>query len=133
MSAVDPKQPDRSLSELIGDMTQDVSTLMHKELELAKEELRVEAGKASKAGQAFGVAAGAGVYAGFALVITLGLLLDLVVPTWAAFLIVTVVLGAVAAIFAQRGKVQLKEVEPKPEQTIQTLQEDAQWLSEQRN
>jgi hypothetical protein len=133
MSAVEPKQPDKSLSELLGDMTSDLSTLMHKELELAKEEMRIEVDKASKAGQAFGVAAGVGLYAGFALTITLGLVLDVFLPAWAAFLIVTVVFAAVAAVFASRGQKQVKQIDPKPEATIQTLQEDAQWLSEQRN
>ncbi len=133
MSAVEPKQPDKSLSELLGDMTSDLSTLMHKELELAKEEMRIEVDKASKAGQAFGVAAGAGLYAGFALTVTLGLVLDVFLPAWAAFLIVTLVLGAVAAVFASRGQQQVKQIDPKPEATIQTLQEDAKWLSEQRN
>ncbi|HEX2577079.1 MAG TPA: phage holin family protein [Aquihabitans sp.] len=133
MSAIDPKLPEKSLGELFSDMTRDVSTLMQKEVELAKEEMRGEVSKASKAGQAFGVAAGAGLYAGFGLVLTLGLILDVFMPQWLAFLIVTAVLGIIAAVFAQRGREQVKQLDPKPEQTIETLQEDKQWLSEQRN
>jgi F0F1-type ATP synthase assembly protein I len=133
MSTVEPKQPDRSLAELIGDMTQGLSTLMRQEMELAKEEIQVEVQKASKAGQAFGVAAGAGLYAGFALVITLGLVLDTFLWAWLAFLVVTLVLGAVAAVFALQGRDKVKQIDPKPEATMETLQEDAQWLTEQRN
>ncbi len=133
MSTVEPKQPDRSLSELIGDMSQGLSTLIQKELELAKEEIQVEVAKASKAGQAFGVAAGAGFYAGIALVITLGLILDTFLWAWLAFLIVTLLLGAIAAVFAQRGQAKVKEIDPIPQATIETLQEDAQWLTEQKN
>jgi len=68
-----------------------------------------------------------------ALVMTLGFVLDVFVPAWAAFLIVTVVLGLVAAVLARQGRARLREVDPKPEKTMQTLKEDAQWLSEQRS
>lgn len=130
---VEPKQADRSLSELVSDMGQDLSTLMRKEMELAKEEMRGEAKKASKAGQGFAGAAAGGLYAGFALVLTLGFLLDEFLPTWVGFLIVTLVLGALAAFFAKKGQAEMKKLNPKPEQTITTLKEDAQWLSEQKN
>lgn len=133
MTDLQPKQPDRSLSELVGTMTEDVSTLLRKEMELAKEEMKVEAKKAQKVAIGFGGAAGTGLYAGFALVLTLGFALDAFLWQWLAFLIVTVVLGAIAAVLAQKGKKELDELNPKPEATIQTLKEDAQWLSEQKN
>jgi len=46
---------------------------------------------------------------------------------WAA-LIVAVVWGVVAAVLARSGRNELREVNPKPEQTVETLKEDAQWL-----
>lgn len=124
---------ERSLSELVGDMTQDVSTLLRKEVELAREEMKVEVSKAARAGGGFGAAAYAGILAGVGLVMTLGFLLDEVMPTWVAFLIVTVLLGAAATVAFLAAKKQLETVDPVPEQTIQTLKEDKQWLSEQRN
>jgi UPF0716 family protein affecting phage T7 exclusion len=45
---------------------------------------------------------------------------------WAA-LIMTLVWGVVAAVLAARGRAQLRRVNPKPERTVQTLKEDAQW------
>jgi hypothetical protein len=126
-------QRERSLSELVGDMTQDVSTLLRKEVELAREELKVEAAKAARAGGGFGAAAVAGLLAGVGLVMTLGYLLDEVLPLWVAFLVVTLVLAGVAAAAFVTGKKQLEAIEPVPEETIETLKEDKQWLSEQRN
>lgn len=123
----------RSLSELVGDMTQDLSTLLRKEVELAREEIKVEVTKAARAGGGFGAAAYAGVLAGVGLVMTLGFLLDEVMPTWVAFLIVTVLLAAGASVAFLAGKQQLRTIDPVPEQTIETLKEDKQWLSEQRN
>lgn len=126
-------QGDRSLGDLFASMTQDLSTLVRTELELGKEEMRVEVRKAGKAGAGFGGAAGAGLYAGFALVIALGLMLDEFLWDWLAFLIVALLLGAIAAVLAMKGKKELEAINPKPEKTIQTLKEDAQWLNEQKS
>jgi UDP-N-acetylmuramyl pentapeptide phosphotransferase/UDP-N-acetylglucosamine-1-phosphate transferase len=133
MAAVEPALPEKSLSELVSDMTTDVSTLLRKEVELAKVELREEAQQYAKAGASMGAAGGVGFYAGFALVITLGLLLDAFLWSWLAFLIVTVALGAAAFVLFKGGQKKLKAIDPKPEATIQTLQEDARWLSERRS
>ena len=124
---------ERSLSELVGDMSRDLSTLMRKEVELAREEMKVEAGKAARAGGGFGVAVYAAILAGVGLVMTLGFLLDELLPRFLAFLIVTVLLAAGAAAAFVAGKKQLERIDPVPEQTIETLKEDKQWLSEQRN
>ena len=107
--------------------------LVRQEIELGREEISAEVSKASKAGAAFGAAAGAAFFAAFALVLAAGWALAEVMPTGLAFLIVGVVLGAVAAVLGLRGRKQMKEIEPKPEQTIETLREDAQWLKEQRS
>jgi Flp pilus assembly protein TadB len=133
MAAVEPALPEKSLAELVSDMTTDVSTLLRKEVELAKVELREEAQQYAKAGAKVGAAGGIGFYAGFALVITLGLVLDAFLWSWLAFLIVTAALGAAAYVLFQDGQKKLKAIDPKPEATIQTLQEDARWLSERRS
>lgn len=133
MMTDEPVRAERSLGELMGDLTHDVSTLFRDEVALAKEELRQEGRKAGKAGAAFGGAAVVALLAGVALVLTLGFALDTFLPTWVAFLVVTLLLGAVAAVLGMRGKAQAKDIDPAPEQTIETLKEDAQWLSERRS
>jgi F0F1-type ATP synthase assembly protein I len=116
-------------------MTTDLSTLMRKEVELAREELKEEGRKAGKAGGAFAGAAVVGLLAGIALVMTLGLGLGALINDlwWLGFLIVTIILGVVAAVLAQRGRTEVKALNPAPEQTIETLKEDAQWLNERRS
>jgi F0F1-type ATP synthase assembly protein I len=133
MSGQEPLQADRSLSDLLAALTTDLSRLFRDEVELAKEEVKQEGRKATRAGAAFGAAAFVGLLAGVALVMTLGFGLDEAMPTWLAFLIVTVLLGAVAAVLAQRGRTEAKAIDPAPQQTIQTLKEDAQWLSERQS
>jgi hypothetical protein len=52
--------------------------------------------------------------------------------TWLAALIVTVVWGIVAAVLALRGKREVQEASPPaPEQTIETIKEDAEWAKTQ--
>jgi F0F1-type ATP synthase assembly protein I len=128
-----PLQADRSLPELLSQLSGDMTRLFRDEVELAKEELKQEGRKAGKAGAAFGGAAVVALLAGVGLVLTLGFALDSFLPTWLAFLIVTIVLGVIAAVLGIQGKNQAQAIEPAPEETIETLKEDAQWLSERRS
>lgn len=128
-SGIDPGlDSDRSsLGEIVGEITSDLSTLMRQELDLMKAELKAEA---TKAGTGVGMLGGAG-FAGYFLLLFLSVALmaalDAVMPLGWAALIVAVLWGIVAAVLATTGKSKLKDVNPKPEQTIETLKEDAQW------
>ncbi|HEV7721785.1 MAG TPA: phage holin family protein [Iamia sp.] len=110
-----------------------MTRLFRDEVELAKEQLKEEGRKVGKAGAAFGGAAVVALLAGFGLVLALGFGLDSFMPTWLAFLIVTIVLGVIAAGLGLQGRNQAQAIEPAPEETIETLKEDAQWLSERRS
>lgn len=129
-----PDVSDRSVGELIGEVAKDLSTLMRKELELAKAEVKSEA---TKAGKGVGMLAGAGV-AGHLMLFFLSLTLVYILNTifggndpadliWAA-LIVTLLWAVIAAVLASMGRKLLKDVNPKPEQTVESLKEDAQWI-----
>jgi uncharacterized membrane protein YqjE len=131
--AVQPKQPDRSLGELFTEMTSDMSTLIRKEIELAKVETKEEMGKVGKAS---GMLVGGIVAAHMALLIlsfALAWLLDEVMPTPLAFFIVGVIYVIVAAVLVSSGRKKLRDVNLKPEQTVQTLKEDVEWAKAQRS
>jgi hypothetical protein len=53
--------------------------------------------------------------------------LDQVMPIGWAAVITAVVLGIVAAVLFVLGRKQFRQVNPKPEQTVETLKEDVQW------
>jgi len=122
-----PDVEDKSVGELIGEVTGDLSKLMRQELELAKVEMKAEG---AKAGKGVGMLGGAGVAAHLMLVflsLTLMFALDQIMPmAWAA-LIVTALWAVIAGVLAMRGKAELKKVNPKPERTVETLKEDVQW------
>jgi uncharacterized membrane protein YqjE len=120
---------DRPLTELVRTLSNQVSTLVRQEVELAKAEM---AEKGKKAGLGAGMLAGAGVAA----LLMLGSLTALLIlalatgmPAWAAALIVTVLWAAVAATLALVGRRTLQEMgKPIPEKTVETVKEDVQWL-----
>src|SRR5688572_9718847 len=111
---------ERSLGEIVGDVTQDLTTLMKHELELARTELKQEA---AKAGKGAGMLGGAGVAALLFLVflsLTVTFLLDNWMPLEVAALIVTAVWAVVAAVLAALGRRELKRSNPQLPKTQQT-------------
>jgi len=122
----EPLQPERSLGELFGDLTSDISLLFRKELELAKVEARGEVKRASKAAGMFAGAGLGGWMTALFLSLALAWLLDQAMNTALAFAIVGVLWGIAAMVLLKRGKKQMAEVQPLP-QTVETLKEDVQW------
>jgi hypothetical protein len=54
--------------------------------------------------------------------------LDAAMPTGWAALIIAVAWGIAAALLYSIGRQRMKDVSPVPQQTVETLKEDAQWL-----
>jgi uncharacterized membrane protein YqjE len=116
-----------STGELVKQLSDQFSTLIRRELDLAKAEL-TEKGKA--AGVGAGMFGGAGVVALLALgalTTAVILLLDKAMDAWLAALIVALVYAAVAGVLALRGRDRVREGMPPAEQTIETVKEDVQW------
>lgn len=120
-----------SLGELFGSLTHDMSSLVRSELELAKVELKEEAGKAGKAAGMLTGGALAGYLAVTLLAFAAAWGLAEVIDAGFAFLVVGLVVGAVAAVLATQGRARMKTVNPVPEQTVATLEEDARWARAQ--
>ncbi|NPC95775.1 phage holin family protein [Nocardioides sp. zg-DK7169] len=124
---------ERSLGDIVSDVTSDISTLVKQELELAKTELKQEM---AQAGKGAGLLGGAGVAGHLLLIwvsVTLTVVLDSWMPLWVAALIVTVLWAVVAAVLAVVGRKALKESNPQLPTTQRTLKEDAQWATAQKS
>jgi hypothetical protein len=122
-----------SLGEVAKQLTQDMSTLVRQEVALAKAELTQKGKELGKGGALVGGAAVAGWMALLALTLCLVFLLALVIPTWVAALIVALVWGAVAAVLGMRGRDLIRTgAPPIPEQTIESVKEDVQWLKNRK-
>ena len=122
-----PDLPDpslRSVGELLGDVTNDLSTLLRQEVALAKAELKETSVHAKAAG---GMFAGAGVAGHLALIFlslalwwALGDLLDSL--GWSA-LIVGLLWAIVAAVLAMQGKKRMQRATPVAPKTMDTAKD----------
>jgi uncharacterized membrane protein YqjE len=123
---------ERPVGELIKELSNQTTTLIRQEFELAKAEL-TEKGK--KAGVGAGMFGGAGVVGFLALgAFTTFLIAALAtgMATWLAALIVTIVYAGIAGVLALMGKNKTQEAAPAvPEQTVETLKEDVAWAKTQ--
>ena len=120
---------ERPIAELMRDLTDQTTSLVRKEIELAKVEL-TEKGKTAGIGAGmFGAAALFGLGAFAALTTCLILALEHVVTGWLAALIVMVVYAAIAGLLALRGKKQVKQATPPmPERAVDSTKEDLEWV-----
>lgn len=122
---------EQSLGELFSKLSREVSSLFRQEVQLAKAEMSE---KTSKAGKSVGFMAAGGflAYAGF-LALLAALILGLAewIPAWLAALLVGLIVVGVGYLLLQKGLGDLKNMTPAPENTIETLKEDKQWLQNQ--
>jgi hypothetical protein len=114
---------DTSVGELLSNVMSDVSTLVRQEVELAKAEVKTEAAKAAKGA---GMVGGAG-FAGYMVVLFLSLALwqglaNVMDEGWAALIVAAVWVVAGAVLYAT-GRAEFRRINPKPERTVETLQQ----------
>jgi len=112
-----------SVGDLFGRVTQDLSTLMRQEFDLAKAEIRQEVTKSGKAAGMFG---GAG-FAGYMVLLFGSIaawwgLANVMDQGWAA-LIVAAIWAVIGAVLYTAGRDRMKQVHPKPERTVETVKE----------
>jgi uncharacterized membrane protein YqjE len=125
---------DRSLAELVKQLSDHSTTLVRQEIELAKAELAVKGKQAGLGVGLFGGASMMGLYALGALTGCVILALATAVTGWLAALIVTAIYGAIAGVLALTGKHRVKQgVPPVPEQTVESVKEDVEWTKQRAN
>lgn len=129
---------ERSLGQLLKQLTREVSTLLRQEVELAKTEMSE---KASRVGANLGALALGG---GVAFLAALSLLaaviygltalldgfMSLRVAVWLAPLIIGLILGAAGYVLVRKALEQLKGESLVPRKTTQSLREDKEWLKQ---
>ena len=122
----------RSIGSLLGDLGRQVSTLVRKEIELAKVEVTSGVGRAGKAAAMAG-AGGAIAYAGMLVLLgaaVLGLI-ELGLDAWLAALIVGAVVLVIGGLITSMGVSRMRAVELAPKQTAETVRENVEFVKEQ--
>jgi hypothetical protein len=123
---------DRSLKDLLADLTESITTLFRKEIQLARAETSE---KITQVAVAIGAIAGGAILALAALIVLLQALVIAIteagVPAGWAALIVGVVVAVVAYVLIHKGTSDLKASNLAPSRTMGSLKRDAQVVKEQ--
>lgn len=126
-----PEPSDRSVKEIVDALRPQIQELVSKQVELAKTEL-APVGK--RAGLGVGLLVGGAVFMFvFTILIsfTVAFAIAVVLPYWLSFLIVSAILLVFGGILAGAGASSLRKVDPVPRRTVQTMQQNIDWLKGQ--
>jgi uncharacterized membrane protein YqjE len=119
---------DRPIGDLLKQLSEQTTTLVRQELELAKAEVSEKGKKAGAGAGMFGGAGAAAMLGLGALTAAAITLLDNAMSTQLAALIVSVVWFAIAGVLALQGRNKVQEATPPvPEQATESVKEDVQW------
>ena len=125
------QREERSIGELFADLSRKTTTLVRQEIELAKVEMSQKASRVGK-NVGFLVIGSVVAYTGLlAVVAAVIILLGEVMAYWLSAAIIGVVIAAVGAVLVVKGANTLRQEEPTPRETVETLQEDKEWLKDQ--
>jgi len=126
------REGETSVSQLISGIVGDAQVLVRQEIALARQEISEEISNAKQAGIKLGIAGGVLAMGGLLLILALAQgIADLFNwPTWAGYALVGIVLAIVGYILFSSAQKQMKDVHPIPEQTVETLKENVEWIKE---
>jgi len=126
---------DRSIGELFGQLSQDMTLLFRQEVQLARAEMSEKISQVT--GNLVSVVAGGFVAYVGALALVAALILGLHeaadISPWVSALIVGALFAGVGYLMLNRGLKELKRVDLAPRRTVETLKDDVQWAKEQRS
>ncbi|HWA71942.1 MAG TPA: phage holin family protein [Polyangiaceae bacterium] len=120
-----------SVGELLGTLARDTGALMRQELKLASAEMTV---KGKRLARSLGVVAAGGALslAGFLALLAAGIAgLHAVLPLWLSALLVGLSVLGVGYALISKGLRAIADIEPLPEQTLNTLSADVAWAKEE--
>jgi uncharacterized membrane protein YqjE len=120
-----------SIAGLLQEIVSNVQGIIRSEVHLAKTEMKEEATAAGKAGGMLAAGVVLGIYALGLFLLTIVYALTGPLPDWLAALIVFVVVATIAGVLVKLGLDRMKQVSPAPEQTIDSIKEDVQWVKHQ--
>jgi hypothetical protein len=123
---------ERSIGDLISELSRETGQLVRKEVELATTEMTA---KVRSAGTHVAVAAAGGALAHAALLVLLAAIVvgltQIGVSPWLAALIVALVTAGVGYALINKGVNALRATRVVPTHTVQSLKEDAKWTTRQ--
>jgi hypothetical protein len=124
-------QMQRTVPELLGNIVDNIQQIIRSEFRLAKAELQEKASRASQPATTLGAGFLLGLYGLGFLLLAAVYALSMVMAAGLAALTVGGVLALVSVALVTSSAKKLKALNPAPERTIQTLEENVQWAKDQ--
>jgi uncharacterized membrane protein YqjE len=117
-----------SFGDLIQDIVSNIQSLIRSEFKLARSEIKEDASAAGRAIAVLMAGLAFGFYALGFLLLAAVYALGLVLAAWLSALIIGAAVLVFAAMLAGIGYGMLKQINPKPERTVDTVKEDVAWV-----
>lgn len=122
------REHEKSLNELLSDLSNEVRDLFRQEMLLAKNEMSAKFGRAAKDMRSAAVG-GAILHAGlFAVLAAIIIVLGNAVSYWVSALVVGVIASAVGYFMIKKGLRDMRKMDITPRETISSFREDEKWL-----
>lgn len=122
---------DRGLGDLLADLGRQVSTLVRREIDLARVEVTSSVSRVGRGAATAGIG-GAVLYGGFLVLLVAGVLglIEAGIEAWLAALIVGVGTLAIGGVVTAVGVGQVRATEMAPKQTADTVRENVEFVKE---
>jgi Putative Actinobacterial Holin-X, holin superfamily III len=129
MAEIQESSAERSVPELVKEITAQSAALARKELELAEAEMMIKGKRVGLGAGMFGGAGLLGLFGLGALTVAAILALAIVLPGWASALIVAGVYLGLAAVIALMGGIELRRAKPlPPTEAAESVKDDVEWI-----
>jgi len=122
-----PEKGEKSIAELVSELTQEVRTLFRQELQLFSAEIKEKLTAMAIDTVVIGVGVVMMYLGSLVLLAAMVLGLATVMPAWGAALLVAAAFIGCGLVLALKWRGNLAHLEKKPEQTMETLKETVQW------
>ncbi len=132
-TTIKPAATDASIARLMGELVADAQHLIRKELELARQEVKVELDKGKQAAISLGIGGAIVAAGGLLLLFMLVHLLSavFVIALWISYFIVGGILLIIGLVVLQMGRSHANGIDPTPHETIDSVRKDVEWIQEQ--
>ena len=129
MAETQQSNAERSVPDLVKEITAQSAALARKEIELAEAEMMIKGKRVGLGAGMFGGAGLLGLFGLGALTVAAILGLAIVLPGWASALIVAGVYLGLAAIIALLGGIELRRAKPlPPTEAAESVKDDVEWI-----
>ena len=124
-------QAERTFSDVFQDIVRNLQEIVRSEVRLARTEIREDVAKAKSSATMLGAGAVTALFAVLFLLAAAASALALVMPPWAAALIVGAALAIAAGAALMVGRTRLRQIHPTPERTVESVKENVEWAKQQ--